>query len=98
VGPGSLALQVDANYTDDFYYQITNYEVTQFDSYTLTNLRATYFGPDKRWQIGAFLENATDERNKTVGFDLATICGCAEEAYGKPRWWGINARVNFGGT
>jgi iron complex outermembrane receptor protein len=98
VGPGSVALQADANYSDEFYYQITNYQVTQFDSYTLTNLRATYFGPDKRWQIGAFLENVSDERNNTVGFDLATICGCAEEAYGKPRWWGVNARINFGGT
>jgi hypothetical protein len=30
-----------------------------------------------------------------VGFDLAQLCGCNEEAQGKPRWWGVSVRKDF---
>jgi hypothetical protein len=30
-----------------------------------------------------------------TGFDLATLCGCAEEAWGKPRWYGARLRFNW---
>jgi hypothetical protein len=31
----------------------------------------------------------------TIGFDLATLCGCNEVAYREPRWYGVSVRYNF---
>ena len=31
----------------------------------------------------------------TIGFDLAGLCGCNENAYVRPQWWGVNVRYNF---
>ena len=30
-----------------------------------------------------------------IGYDLSTLCGCNEDLYGKPRWWGVTLRFNF---
>jgi iron complex outermembrane receptor protein len=42
-----------------------------------------------------FVNNLLKEHYTTVGFDLAGLCGCNEELYGKPRWWGISVRREF---
>jgi hypothetical protein len=30
-----------------------------------------------------------------IGFDLATLCGCNEDYYGKPRWFGVSLSYNY---
>lgn len=92
---GTLALQADVTYQSETYHNLTNFDSTKMDSYTLGNLRASWVSSDEIWSLDVFVNNVTDERYNTVGFDLSQVCGCNEEAQGKPRWWGISTRYNF---
>jgi iron complex outermembrane receptor protein len=65
------------------------------DSYILGNVRLSWTSADERWQTSAFVENVGDERYVNIGFELPTLCGCNEESYGTPRWWGIQARYSW---
>jgi iron complex outermembrane receptor protein len=92
---GNLALQADTTYTDDRYHNIRNFDAQNMDDFWLVNARLSWLSGDERWEATVFVNNLTDERYVTTGFDLATLCGCAEEAYGKPRWYGAQLRVNW---
>jgi iron complex outermembrane receptor protein len=92
---GHLALQVDFTYTDDRYHNIRNFDAQNMDSFWLTNARLAWLSADEHWEATFFVSNLTDERYVHTGFDLATLCGCAEEAWGKPRWYGARLRFNW---
>jgi iron complex outermembrane receptor protein len=92
---GTMAAQGDASYSDEFYYNLRNFDADKFDSYVLTNLRLSWFSADADWETSLIVRNVTDERAGTIGFDLATLCGCNEVAYREPRWYGVSVRYNF---
>jgi iron complex outermembrane receptor protein len=92
---GRVAAQLDGNWSDEFYHNIRNFDSQLYDDYYLANARLTYTSGDDRWSVSGWVRNFTDERYELVGFDLATLCGCNEDWYGKPRWWGVTARFNF---
>jgi iron complex outermembrane receptor protein len=92
---GRVAAQVDGNWSDEFYHNIRNFDSTLYDSYFVANARLTYTNEDDRWSVSAWVQNFTDEEYGLVGFDLSTLCGCNEDWYGKPRWFGLTARLNF---
>jgi iron complex outermembrane receptor protein len=94
---GRIAIQGDANYASSAYHNIRNYESQKMKGYWLGNARVSWNSNDGLWQTQAFVSNLGDTRYKTTGFDLSTLCGCSEESYGRPRWWGIKVRRNFGG-
>ena len=94
---GRIAVQVDGNYASSAYHNIRNYESQKMKGYWLGNVRASWNSNDGLWETQAFIKNIGDTRYKITGFDLSTLCGCSEEAYGKPFWWGIRVRRNFGG-
>lgn len=95
VGGGKLALQSDFTYTGSRYYNIRNFDGEKMDSFWLWNARLSWTSSDARWVGSVFVNNLADERYVHTGFDLATLCGCAEEAYGKPRWYGVSLRRNW---
>ena len=91
---GRLAAQVDAHYTSDFYHNLRNFQADHYPGYTLANVRLAYTsGP---WEVAAFVKNVTDKRYFTIGYDLATLCGCNENAFGAPRWPGAEVKYHFG--
>ena len=92
---GEMAVSVDATYSDEFFYNLRNFDADKFDSYTLLNLRWSWLSPDARWEVALVGQNLTDEAAGIQGFDLATLCGCNEVSYQPPRWYGFNVRVNF---
>jgi iron complex outermembrane receptor protein len=92
---GTMSVQGDFSYSDEFYYNIRNFDSHRYDSYVIGNFRVGYTSGDERWSVAAFVENIADERYGAMGFDLSGLCGCSEDYYGKPRWWGINLRYNF---
>ena len=92
---GRLALQGDVEYSDDFYYNLRNFDGDSFDSYAIWNARLTWYSSDASWEAALIFDNVTDERAGTIGYDLATLCGCNEVAYKEPRWFGLNVRYNF---
>jgi iron complex outermembrane receptor protein len=94
---GTVALQLDSNYASSRYHNIRNYEAQQMEAYVIGNARLSWYSADERWELQGFVKNLNDARYKFTGFDLPTLCGCNEEAYGYPRWWGVRLRYNFGG-
>lgn len=92
---GDIRVQVDATYTDDRFHNIRNFNAQNMDSFWLANARLSWLAADDRWEASVFVNNLSDERYVTTGFDLATLCGCAEEAYGRPRWYGVRVRLNW---
>ena len=92
---GTLAVQGDISYSDEFYYNLRNFDADKFDSYVLSNARVSWSNVQDTWDIALMVRNLTDERAGVQGFDLATLCGCNEVAYRAPRWYGIKVNRNF---
>jgi iron complex outermembrane receptor protein len=68
------------------------------DSYTVANTSLTYTHGDGEWQAAVFVDNVTDEEYLVQTFDLSgpTVFGMTEQYYGRPRWWGVSLRYNWG--
>ena len=94
---GSFAVQADAYYASSNYHNLRNYEAQQMAARRVGNVKATWYSADEKWEVQGFVDNVADEVYKITGFDLPTLCGCNEEAYGLPRWWGVRVRYNWDG-
>ena len=90
---GRLAVQADANYSDEFYYNLRNFDADKFDSYVMANAQLSFEMND--WLAKLAVSNITDERAGVLGFDLATLCGCNEVAYRAPRYVSVGLRKDF---
>ena len=95
IAGGDVALQAAVTFTDERYHNIRNFDAQKMDDYTLVDARLSWTSDDGRWDLAAFGQNLTDEDYKVTGFDLSTFCGCNEEAWGRPLWWGVQARYNI---
>jgi iron complex outermembrane receptor protein len=62
------------------------------------NVSVTWTDPEDSWQVSAFIDNVTDEEYLVQTFDLSgpNVFGMTEQYFGKPRWWGISARYQWG--
>jgi iron complex outermembrane receptor protein len=98
VGYGSLAFQADAIYRDKHYFALTGLETVEEDGYAMGNVSVTWTDPEDSWQVSAFIDNVTDEEYLVQTFDLSgpNVFGMTEQYFGKPRWWGISARYQWG--
>ena len=92
---GSMALAANASYSDDYFYNLRNFDADKFDSYTEVNVRWSWLSDDAHWEVALMVNNLTDERIGIQGFDLATLCGCNEISFKPPRWYGVNLRYAF---
>lgn len=92
---GELALQFHVNHQSSFFHNIRNFQSHELPGYTVGNVRASWTSMDNRWEAAIFANNLWDERYRILGFELSGLCGCSEEAYGKPRWVGGSVRYNF---
>lgn len=95
VGDSMMSAQVDSNYSDEFYYNLRNFDADKFDSYVLTNLRLGWSSPEDNLKLALEVRNVTDERAGQMGYGLATLCGCNEESWQAPRYYGVNVRYSF---
>jgi iron complex outermembrane receptor protein len=86
------------HWQDDVWFDIQNHPVSTQDSYAVANFRGSYTSRDRRWEVYAFLHNAFEEEYLNYTFDFTGLFGFNQQAAGMPRWWGVGARVNFGGN
>jgi len=95
---GGLALQADAVYRSEHFFALTALPNQTEDGYTLANVIATYTAESGAWAVSAFVNNVTDEEYIVQTFDLSTtdLFGMTEQYYGRPRWWGVSFRYNWG--
>lgn len=92
---GNMSVQADVSYSDEFFYNLRNFEADKFDSYTMVNARLGWISQEQTWEAALIVNNVTDERAGIQGFDIASLCGCNEISYRPPRWYGFNLRHNF---
>ncbi len=92
---GTLALQMDGIYRSRAFHNINNFGSHRMDAYWIGNASIDWNSADEHWTVGAFVDNFTDTRNQLIGFELSTVCGCDEQSFGKPRWWGVNVRYDY---
>ena len=92
---GKLAVQAWGNYQSAVYYDIQNVPVSKQGGYGLGNLRVSYSDAAERWEVAAFVHNITDEEYLSYTFDFTATFGFNQQAYGKPRWAGVNFRYNI---
>ena len=91
----SIAIQGDLSYSDEFYYNLRNFDADKFDSYTMINGLISWTSSDQSLVASLLINNITDERAGIQGFDLATLCGCNEVSYRAPRNWAVQVRKEF---
>lgn len=92
---GKVALQMDTNYASSAFHNIRNFQAHKMDSYIIGNARLSWTSVDDTWSGQVFVNNLADAHNQITGFELATLCGCSEEAHGKPRWFGVRVQYNW---
>jgi iron complex outermembrane receptor protein len=92
---GNMAVQADFNYSDRFFYNIRNFDSQKYEEYVVGNVRVSYTTADERWTLAAYVNNVADAKYGVMGFDLATLCGCNEDYYGRPRWFGVSLSFNY---
>jgi iron complex outermembrane receptor protein len=92
---GSMAIQGDFSYTDGSFTNITNYDSTWMESYTIGNLRLSYTTANERWLTSVFVKNVTDKRAEQLGFDLTSAYGGSLRSYLPPRWYGISLKYSW---
>lgn len=95
LGGGYMSVQSDASYSDEYFYNLRNFEADKFDAYTLLNAQVSWTDNARAWEFTFGIRNITDERVGIQGFDLATLCGCNEVAYRDPTTYFFNFRRNF---
>lgn len=95
LGGGFLTVQGDASYSDEYYYNLRNFDADKFDSYVSLNAQVSWTDNTGAWEFNAGVRNITDERIGIQGFDLATLCGCNEVSYRDPTTFFFKFRRNF---
>lgn len=93
---GRVALQADSNYRSEHVFAMTGVEAVEEDGYAVSNVSLTYSAPGDQWQVSAFVENVTDEEYLVQTFDLGGPLGLTEQYYGRPQWWGVSFKYNWG--
>lgn len=92
---GMMHVRGDVTYSDEFFYNLRNFDADKFDDYVMLNAGIGWASDDESWQVNFKINNLTDEKAGIQGFDLATLCGCNEVSYQPPRWYGINVKRTF---
>lgn len=97
---GLFAIQYDATFLSDHYFQLKNAPVGHQSSYVISNARVTYTNADDTWTVAAYVNNLADKEYRTMALDLSGTpaeagFGLTESYYGTPRWWGVSFNYRF---
>lgn len=92
---GMMNVHGNLSYSDEYFYNLRNYDADKFDDYTMVNAGLGWTSEDQHWRANFKVNNVTDERAGIQGFDIATACGCNEISFRAPRWFGFNVRYDY---
>jgi iron complex outermembrane receptor protein len=95
LGGADLSFQADGNYLSKFYFNIGDAPAVQQDAYGVLNARINYAPTSGKYEVGASVENLTDEHYATMGFDNTGVNGLAQRYPGMPRWFKAHVSVHF---
>jgi iron complex outermembrane receptor protein len=92
---GMMNAQADFSYSDEYFYNLRNFDADKYDSYTMVGARLGWQNAEGNWDVALSARNLTDERAGIQGFDLATLCGCNEISFQPPLWYGLTLRYQY---
>jgi len=92
---GEMNITGAVSYSDEFYYNLRNFDADKFDSYVMVNMGLGWTSEDGQWEARFRVNNVTDEHAGIQGFNITTGCGCNEISYRAPRWYGFSVGYKF---
>ena len=92
---GKLVPRVDYRFQSRTFFTALNLPLEQQAPYGLLSARLTYTDEAKRYSLAVYGDNLTDERYYTFGQNALGAQGVAYNYLGRPREYGVTARVNF---
>jgi len=92
---GTMNIRGDVSYSDEYFYNLRNFDADKFAPYTMVNAGIGWASDDRGWSVNLDVRNITNERAGIQGFDLAVLCGCNEVSYQPPTWYGLSLRWAF---
>ena len=92
---GSLAFQVDGNYSSSIFFDNLNQPGLSEGSTFLLNGRVAWTSANKDFEVAAFVKNITNKVNLIYAFDLTGDLGYIQQSYRTPRTFGASLTVNF---
>jgi iron complex outermembrane receptor protein len=90
---GNIAAQIDGNWNDDQFLEVTNGTGTVQKAYNVSNARLTYMSDSERFSATAWVRNFTDETYKMYSLDLGDLG--VTTFYAPPVMFGLTARLSF---
>ncbi len=84
---GTLAIQGDFNYSEDFCFSVLCAPLDQEDSFVIGNFRVSYTSGDESWKLAAFVNNVSDTEYRLYTLDISGL-SIGNDAYAHPRWAG----------
>ena len=89
---GEAAVQVDFSYSDEYFYDTDNSPLDLGGDFTIWNFRASWSGPNDRYEIAFFSHNFTDESYAGEGADFF---GGTERSFNRPRSVGVSLSARY---
>jgi len=90
---GNLAFQVDGNYNDDQWFEVTNAGGSLQEAYNVTNARVTWLSAEEKLELVAWVKNVFDEEYKIYNLNLGILGNTSQ--YAPPMMVGGQVRYNF---
>jgi iron complex outermembrane receptor protein len=91
---GTIGIQADAVFTDDFFFTNENVSQLSQEGYWLVGANVGYTAAQDRWDARLWVKNLTDEEYLVGGFDF-TFLGPYIMYPGDPRIYGASITVRF---
>ena len=92
---GKIAAQIAGRYQSMVWQNLNNFDANRLRGYFTADARLGWTSHDDTYEIAAFAKNMFNKRYETVGFDESYVTGGSITSPGRPRWIGVNGRVNF---
>lgn len=91
---GKIDFRLVGSYISDFFDNPRNFDAQRQKGYALFDAGVRWQS-DTKWQLAFDVRNLFNKDFVETAFDTATICGCSQTHYGKPRWWTVSVRKDF---
>ncbi len=92
---GTLSLRADYALKDEYFSRAENIPELEIDDYRNLNISGTYLFPDRNWELGLGVRNATDEEYYQSATPFATF-GLVFGQPVRPRTWYASLKYSFG--
>jgi iron complex outermembrane receptor protein len=96
VGPGTVSVQGDVQYSGSFCFTVLCAPVERERAYTVANARVGWESATRTWEFAAFVNNLFEEKYRVYAFDSSLFSGVVAGVYAKPRTWGLTGTYRFG--